>query len=478
MTGRRAMVLTGILLSLTTAGLVAASQGATIFPHEKHATLFPVCEGCHAGIVNGSTEQVFPRNEDCVRCHDGVRVKRVDWRPPTRRNSILRFSHQEHRAGIASAGDSTTCQTCHATTDPPRRMLVAGPDPNRCVQCHAHRNEAHITPTASCRKCHVAIAEAPWVSAERIARFPKPAWHDAQDFASTHGQVTETQSASCAICHARETCERCHANADRLTLAASLPRDRRIASLESGHSARYDAPASHREEDWRDEHGALARQSVASCANCHTRPSCEKCHAGGRGTSRTAILTLPGPGVKAGLGVSPSRVTRAVHSTDFPSRHGAVAASGGMDCAQCHAEKVCADCHAAPDSRRFHSANFVERHAADVFTNAADCQTCHNTQRFCLDCHRRTGIAAGAQMNAAFHNGQATWILSHGQAARTGMESCASCHRQNDCVRCHSATGGWGVNPHRPGFQASALGARNSASCRWCHLGALPGGGH
>jgi hypothetical protein len=81
-------------------------------------------------------------------------------------------------------------------------------------------------------------------------------------------------------------------------------------------------------------------------------------------------------------------------------------------------------------------------------------------------------------MSAAFHNGQATWILSHGQAARTGMESCASCHRQNDCVRCHSATGGWGVNPHRAGFQASALGARNSASCRWCHLGALPGGGH
>jgi hypothetical protein len=81
-------------------------------------------------------------------------------------------------------------------------------------------------------------------------------------------------------------------------------------------------------------------------------------------------------------------------------------------------------------------------------------------------------------MNAAFHTGQSTWILSHGQAARTGMESCASCHRQNDCVRCHSASGGWGVNPHREGFQANALGARNSASCRWCHLGALPGGEH
>ena len=472
---RRVMLLAGILLLMTTAGLVAASQGPQIFPHEKHANVFPVCEGCHAGILTGSAEEVFPRNEDCVRCHDGVRVRQVDWRPPTRRLSILRFSHQEHRVDITRAGDSATCLTCHAASDPSRHMVVAGPNPNLCVQCHAHRNEAHITPTAACRTCHVPIADAPGISVERISRFPKPAWHDKEDFASTHGKVADVQAASCAICHARESCERCHANADRVSLIAGLSRDRRIASLESGHAARYDAPNSHRGEDWREAHGTTARQSPESCANCHTQPSCDKCHAGGSGTSRIAILTLPGPGVRAGLGVSASRVTRAVHPANFSTRHGTLAASGGMNCAQCHAEKVCADCHAAPESRRFHSGNFVERHAVDVFTNAADCQTCHNTQRFCLDCHRRTGIAAGAQMNAAFHDGKATWILSHGQAARTGMESCASCHRQNDCVRCHSATGGWGVNPHRAGFQASALAERNSASCRWCHI-AIPGG--
>lgn len=473
---RRAMALAAILLSLSTAGLVAASQRGGIFPHEKHDKVFPVCEGCHAGIVNGSAEEMFPREEDCLRCHDGVRVKQVEWRARSRRASNLRFSHQEHRVDIQRAGDSATCLTCHAVTDPPRRMVVAGPNPDWCVRCHAHRSEAHITPTAACRTCHVPIAEADAISAERISRFPEPAWHDAADFASTHGKVQDTQAASCAVCHARESCERCHANADRVPLIAGLSRDRRIASLESGHAAKYDAPSSHQEGNWRDEHGANARQSPGSCANCHTQPSCDKCHAGGSGTSRRAIATLPGRGVKAGLGVNPSRIILPVHPANFPSRHGTLAASGAMNCAQCHAEKICADCHAAPESRRFHNANFVERHAADVFTNAADCQTCHNTQRFCLDCHQRTGIAAGAQMNSAFHTGQATWILSHGQAARTGMESCASCHRQNDCVRCHSATGGWGVNPHRPGFQATAIGERNSASCRWCHLGALPGG--
>ena len=159
---------------------------------------------------------------------------------------------------------------------------------------------------------------------------------------------------------------------------------------------------------------------------------------------------------------------------NIASRHGTLAATNGMNCAQCHSEQLCAGCHAGPDSRQFHAANFVERHAVDVFANTADCASCHNTERFCRDCHNRTGVAADGRMNAAFHTGKLNWVLSHGQAARTGMESCASCHRQNDCVRCHSASGGWGVNPHRSGFQASALAARNAASCRWCHLGGLP----
>jgi hypothetical protein len=167
-----------------------------------------------------------------------------------------------------------------------------------------------------------------------------------------------------------------------------------------------------------------------------------------------------------------------VHPSDIASRHGTLAAGGAMTCTACHTEQTCAGCHAAQDSRRFHADNFVERHAVDVFSSAADCQSCHNTERFCRDCHARTGIASSGRMNAAFHTGKATWVLSHGQAARTGMESCASCHQQADCVRCHSATGGWGVNPHRAGFRANALGARNSSSCRWCHVSAVPGGEH
>jgi hypothetical protein len=321
------------------------------------------------------------------------------------------------------------------------------------------------------------VAEATRLPVERIAGFPRPAWHEGQQFAFDHGRTGAPQSASCAVCHARESCERCHANAAGISLITSLARDPRVASLAAEKPAAYPTPASHTDE-WRTRHGQDANTSTAACANCHTRPSCETCHADGSGTSRTAILSLPGPGVPARLGVPVALVRRAVHSADILQRHGSLAASNGMTCAQCHAEATCAACHAGSNSRRFHVDNFVERHAVDVFSSSADCQSCHNTERFCRDCHAQSGLAASDRMNAAFHTGKANWVLSHGQAARTGMESCVSCHQQRDCVRCHSASGGWGVNPHRAGFAANGLAERNSASCRWCHIGRLPGGGH
>lgn len=472
----RSWLLAGPALPLAVT-LAPTSQAPTDFPHERHARVFPVCEGCHEGIVTGSVRAVYPGEEDCRRCHDGRRQPLVAWRPPAApRVSNLRFSHAAHRDLAVQARDSATCLTCHAGSDPARRMVVAGPNPERCVQCHAHRSVSHLSPTASCRTCHVPVAAAQELAASRIRGFPKPGSHDSADFLFHHGGASGVQAASCAVCHARESCERCHANADRVSLITGLARDRRIAELEAGRDARYDAPASHADDAWRTAHGQGLDETLASCANCHTRPSCERCHAGGQGASRRAILALPGPGVRAGLGVDPSRIRGSVHAADIAVRHGSLAASGSLDCAECHAERICAGCHTAQESKQFHAADFVERHAADVFTSSADCQTCHNTQRFCLECHRRTGLAAGSGMSAAFHTGQAMWILSHGQAARTGMESCAACHQQNDCVRCHSAVGGWGVNPHRPGFRANAIGGRNSASCRWCHLGTPPGG--
>lgn len=477
----RPIVLPGAMLpcALGLAALAALQSQQVAFPHEKHERLFPVCQGCHAGVTSGIAEAVYPKPADCSACHDGTRVKRIEWRPPGTRVSNLRFSHPDHFGETARSGEVSDCRSCHAASGGPGRMNVGAPNPTLCLQCHAHSSSSHLARTSECRECHVPLAVATALPLTRVSAFPRPPWHDTVGFVSTHGRAAAGDAqpaATCGVCHARETCERCHANANRLSLVTALARDPRVAALERGRKPEYPAPASHNDEDWSLTHGGSAQRESTSCANCHTRPSCAGCHLGGTGKAQSVIASLPVPDRAATTGVTRAALTSTFHPADIARRHGNLAATGKVACAACHAQTTCASCHAGSDSRAFHVANFVERHATDVFARSSDCQSCHSTERFCRDCHTRTGIAAQGAMTAAFHTGQPTWFLSHGQAARTGLESCASCHRPNDCVRCHSAVGGWRINPHGPGFPASRLAERNASSCRWCHA-SIPVGG-
>lgn len=450
---------------LAAASLVAVATWARqppAFPHLTHERLFPVCEGCHAGQVTGDPAALFPQPADCARCHDGSRAARVDWQPRGARATNLRFSHALHLQLTGRSGESGSCQSCHAAAvGEPSRMNIGSARPEQCMTCHEHAADTHLDRDRDCSRCHVPLAATDAaLDVERIAQFPQPADHDRPEFVLTHGAVAN--ATSCAVCHARESCERCHANAGRVDLITRLARDTRVARLSAGRPPAYPRPASH-DRDWALRHGPDARTGTLQCSNCHTQSSCTGCHR----NPIDAITALPVAVPGAAVGVA---VTSRVHPLDIAARHGGVAAAGRMDCSACHARETCAACHAGSDSRAFHRPNFVERHATDVFTAGSDCQSCHNTEAFCRSCHMRNGVAAGAGMSAAFHTGQPMWVLSHGRAARTGMESCASCHRQTDCIRCHSAAGGWGVNPHGAGFDARRQASRNAVTCRWCHL--------
>jgi hypothetical protein len=436
------------------------------FPHASHERLFPVCQSCHAGAADGRSEAMYPRAVECARCHDGARFARVGWRGPVRRPTNLRFAHAEHLARAAEQG-AANCQACHAQEGGTGRMSVGRATPERCIACHEHRSGEHLASSAPCARCHLPLGAAPDVGVGRIAGFPRPAWHEATDFISTHATAAAATEASCAVCHARETCERCHANADRLDPVRELPRDERVAALEAGRLPTYPLPATHASADWQLRHGVSARAGIAACANCHTQPSCTGCHTTGAGRAAAVVGALPRVVAGRAPGIDPGRVARTVHDGDVKREHGRVAMSGRLDCAQCHERRQCTECHAAADPRTFHVPNFLERHAVDVFSGRGECQACHSTERFCRDCHARAGVAA-RDMRSAFHDAQPMWVLSHGQAARRGLEACASCHRQNDCVQCHSAAGGWGVNPHAAGFTGAGA-SRSAAGCRLCH---------
>jgi predicted CXXCH cytochrome family protein len=456
------------LLSATAGDAGGQERAGNAFPHAVHQRLFPVCEGCHLGVLTGRTAEIYPAAEQCSRCHDETRVRRTSWRPPVARASNLRFYHAGHPALAAGPGDPVACLSCHAAGGVRTPMAVASAGAAICLDCHAHAAETHLAASVDCSRCHVPLAEAVELAPERIAGFPRPASHERDDFLAAHAPGSARLQASCSVCHARESCARCHANEDRLPQVTALAPDPRVAGLVAGLAPRYPVPSSHRQQSWDHAHGSAARNERARCDNCHTRTLCTGCHVEPAGTSAAVIAALPAS--PAGVRTVGTGRTRTVHAPGVLSSHGGLAAAGALECTQCHTQRHCAECHKGSDSRAFHPSNFLERHSVDVFAAAGECQSCHSSETFCRACHSRLGVASQGRMDAAFHTGQRLWVLSHGQAARTGMESCVSCHRQNDCVQCHSAAGGWGVSPHGPSFAAARVGARNRATCRLCHL--------
>jgi hypothetical protein len=462
-----------ISLILVVGVVVALQEPDPEFPHDVHERLFPVCEGCHAGVVSGVEADLYPQVESCAACHDGDREEIVEWSPPGPRASNLRFFHPDHRDLVEETGEVETCVTCHAASDPPvSRMDIASAQPELCLNCHAHAAETHLDVAmgADCTGCHMPLTEATLLPVDRIEQFPWPASHDEPDFLSDHAPETELQQFSCSVCHARETCERCHLNADRLDATRALDYDPRVAFLERDRLPEYPLPDDHLDPNWDWTHGPATLADPASCANCHTRTSCLDCHLDGRGRA-LAVEHLPLPTPERPRGVEIPGAAERVHPVDFERHHGPWAATGILQCRECHTERTCADCHDGTDSRAFHPQNFMERHALEVYGGGADCQSCHSTERFCRDCHIEVGIGASGAMNVGFHTAEPLWVLAHGQAARMNLASCTACHGQRDCLACHSTIGGWGVSPHGPGFDGDRIAARNRQTCQWCHLG-------
>jgi hypothetical protein len=75
-------------------------------------------------------------------------------------------------------------------------------------------------------------------------------------------------------------------------------------------------------------------------------------------------------------------VRPAGHTADFVMNHATAASVGAPDCAACHTQKQCADCHDAPRKPGFHPVDFVLRHGPDAFGNETECAACHSGEAF------------------------------------------------------------------------------------------------
>lgn len=458
----------GITLVVGASAAWAAFRSLAPFPHLEHEGVFPTCIGCHIGIQTGERDDYYPPPSDCANCHDGTTEERVEWTGPVRAASNLNFDHVRHVTLVQASGDSTACASCHQQADRTERMAVGRPRPETCIECHAHEASMHLAEAAECLTCHLPTVGATQMTIAQIGDFPTLPNHEADDFLTTHGSLPGAGEGTCAVCHARESCERCHLNATAVPAISRLAPDSRFATLVRERDAEYPVPESHGSDSWSWSHAAQATAASTSCSNCHAQPSCQACH----GSAQiAAIRALPTPGSDGRSGVTFAEPGPSVHAPGFAMAHGSQAGATEATCGGCHTDtSFCLNCHQGPGERAFHVANFRERHSAMAYGNELECTSCHNTEVFCRGCHVGNGLGSGGRLDVAFHTAEPFWLLGHGQAARRGLENCVSCHTQSNCMQCHSSVGAWRINPHGPGFDPTRVQEQNRLTCLRCHL--------
>ncbi len=458
-------------------GPAAAGEAVDDFDHSAHQDLFPSCIACHA-FASEPGQARMPVAAGCAHCHDGVELDAVVWRQPPIRPTHLRFDHLAHAGAVDAGGDEPLdCTACHTLTLGADRMDVVRTAVGRCMECHG--GVAHLALESRCGLCHVALAEAPGLSVETVSRFQAPPSHAEPAFGlGGHGVVLDSlatqalpgEPARCAVCHARDQCTSCHVNAPEVRSIAAMSEDSRSLV----HAGTLPAPADHAAGNFLQSHGGSSNQS---CATCHTRESCWTCH-----TSTPEVAAgLPGGGPGRGSGAVTELRAPPSHDAAFRYDHGRQAAVRPAACAACHHRGECLDCHrpgATSVEPRYHPLAFLERHPTDAYARDASCADCHNTGHFCAACHERAGLTKAGRglLGAGYHDGRAHFLLGHGEAARRNLESCVSCHREADCLACHSAQGGRRFNPHGPEFDAARLRERAPQMCTVCHGAAIPGG--
>jgi len=457
---KRAILIGAVVLAGGASALLSLPRQES-FPHGRHAGLFPSCTACHAGIETGDASQfVSVEPATCQACHDGQTAPQVSWTgrgetEPTNRRSV----HPGH--------PQLPCETCHRPPGASGAMEVQAATFDNCKVCHEPEAEFHQADDNNCYQCHVPLTEATGLTAAQIAAFPKPPSHSSAEFISTHGVTANEDVMSCSVCHARESCTLCHVNAEHVPAIMALGTDARVASLAEGKTWDPPLPPSHAIENWNVSHGSEVAESSSSCATCHKQETCATCHID---TYRRIAEDF----ATATFGsTNPKQVQIPGHAANFAIAHGSAAVASTPKCAACHAETYCVECHDGSGRPSFHPANFVQRHGAEVAAQLLTCSECHSNEVFCRDCHSTQGFAVADQTGAVFHDAIPDWFTAHGQAARQGLDACASCHSQTSCLRCHSAVEGFRINPHGPDFDADAEKAKGS--CTICH-GSSPGG--
>lgn len=353
-----------------------------------------------------------------------------DWSPVIypAQDVPLTFSHAKHLARGAS------CAMCHAGATTSRSAVDnLLPTEAACRACHPiDRSEPERVvpgaPPAQCRACHPGWT--PDAPVPRVAMSPPPLKFD-------------------HAAHVSTPCARCHGDLTKVDLAT-----------------RRHLP------------------TMASCVSCHktgaTPRGCAECHLTRIGGLLDTDLAH-GPLVPRHTGFGDA------HGPGFERDHRQEAQQLGATCTACHDQSECLACHVGVTKPlEFHPANYALVHAVDAKRGKPDCSACHRAQSFCVACHERSGVGTRVpseydQDDPARQFHPPNWVSAmgganqHAREARRNITACASCHREEDCLQCHSAEPmSLRVSPHPKGWRGSArcraLDSGNRRMCLRCHI--------
>ena len=204
----------------------------------------------------------------------------------------------------------------------------------------------------------------------------------------------------------------------------------------------------------------------------------------------------------------------------FTRTHKFAAQQFNANCAMCHDNQSCDDCHVATTGitetntlndfyqpyypsnfvdgakqqaiSRVHELNYRFSHGIDASGKTSDCQTCHQIETFCVECHQAEnedfafgGIVPASHLKLSFKTiGVGSGGGDHAILARRDIEKCMSCHDVNGadptCITCHLDPDGIkGTNPktHASSFMKDEKGDWHNdygSVCYNCHTSSSP----
>lgn len=199
------------------------------------------------------------------------------------------------------------------------------------------------------------------------------------------------------------------------------------------------------------------------------------------------------------------------HDADWVRGHRVLASRGEKNCAECHDQYHCLDCHqgggidvtlSTQNYRRdyipkSHRSDWLEIHPLKALDNPQTCTRCHDL-KYCSECHgkfkttdlqflshrrqfRDIRLSDVGPNHAVFNASQCQtchpgglvptrkWSGEHAREARRNLQACQTCHSDGDvCLRCHSARSGLKVNPHPRDWNSVKGNFKSKSSGRTC----------